>query len=530
MIAFLLFLLVFQGLAPPTGTIRGRVVRADGQPIAGARVRVLMVPSPSTSMGDATTDEGGRYEITGMWPLPFRVAASKAGYLTTHYGERPGSEPGEAITMKPGDVRERVDFVLRRHSAIAGRMLDENGDPLAGVEVVVQQVRFVAGRRQLALVPGIGARRTNEVGRYRIWGLHPGDYIVSASVGQVGTDDMPDYATTYFPGTPNPSEAERVRVAESTDVLNIDFSLVRARTASIKGTTLTSNGEPFQGGVRMRPSLRSGVTLDPVGGLTFPDGRFEFPNVAPGDYVIEAVKGSDYGWRAVTINGEDVSDVTVQTMPGSTIGGRVILQGTASQATGDVVVEAVAADPDFAPFTGGGASASVRMSDGAFLIEKATGARRLRVTQIPAGWMLKRIRVGDTDITDAVLPFGLEKQSLNDVEVVLTDEMTEVTGAVTDVRGAPAPEALVVAFPTDPERRFPASRFFAMTHVTAAGVYSLRALPPATYFVAAIDRLRGTDEGAWQDPMFLERLARDATPMTVTEGQHASVDLRLSAR
>jgi len=531
-IALLLSLLISQNAVQPpaTTTIRGRVVRADGQPIAGARVRVLMVPSPSTSMGDATTDEDGRYAIIGTWPLPFRLAASKSGYTTAQYGERRGSEPGETITMKPGDIRERVDFVLRRHSAIVGRVLDEYGEPLDGVVVVVHQVRFINGRRQLALVPDIAARRTNELGRYRIWGLQPGDYIISASIGHVGSDDVPDYATTYFPGTPNPSEAGRVRVAASVDVLNIDFSLVRVRTAAIKGTTLASNGEPFQGGVRMRPSRRSGVGLDPVGGRTFPDGRFEFPNVAPGDYVIEAVKGNEYGWRAVTMNGEDISDVTVQTMSGSTISGRVILDGTQSQTMGRVTIEAVAADPDFAPFTGGGASADVRTTDGVFQIEKAIGTRRLRVTQMPTGWMLKRISINDTDITDAVLPFGAEKQSLKDVEVVLTDEVTEVAGTVTDARAAPAMDALVVAFPMDPERRFAGSRFFAMTHVSAAGAYRVRALPPATYFVAAIDRSPGADEDAWQDATSLERLTRDATLVAVTDGQHASLDLKLSPR
>ena len=92
------------------------------------------------------------------------------------------------------------------------------------------------------------------------------------------------------------------------------------------------------------------------------------------------------------------------------------------------------------------------------------------------------------------LPFGAEKQSLKDVEVVLTDEVTEVAGTVTDARAAPAIDALVVAFPTDPERRFAGSRFFAMTHVSAAGAYRLRALPPGTYFVAVIDRSPGADE------------------------------------
>jgi hypothetical protein len=50
--------------------------------------------------------------------------------------------------------------------------------------------------------------------------------------------------------------------------------------------------------------------------------------------------------------------------------------------------------------------------------------------------MLKRISIKDIDMTDAALPFGVEKQSLKDVEVVLTDEVTEVAGTVTDARAA----------------------------------------------------------------------------------------------
>jgi hypothetical protein len=88
----------------------------------------------------------------------------------------------------------------------------------------------------------------------------------------------------------------------------------------------------------------------------------------------------------------------------------------------------------------------------------------------------------------------------------------------------------VVAFPTDPERRFAGSRFFAMTHVSAAGAYRLRALPPTTYFVAAINRSPSADEDAWQDATSLEQLARDATLVTVTDGQHASLDVKLSSR
>jgi hypothetical protein len=69
-----------------------------------------------------------------------------------------------------------------------------------------------------------------------------------------------------------------------------------------------------------------------------------------------------------------------------------------------------------------------------------------------------------------------------------------------------------------------------MTHVSAAGAYRLRALPPATYLVAVIDRSPSGDEDAWQDATSLERLTRDATLVTVTDRQHASLDLKLSPR
>jgi protocatechuate 3,4-dioxygenase beta subunit len=532
MIPFLLFLLIGQQVVVQTqapATIRGRVVTVDGRPIAAARVRLVMVPAPTTSMGDATTDEDGRYEITGVWPLPFHVAVGKSGYIAAQYGQPRASEPGETIRMRPGEVRERVDVVLRRHSAIAGRVSDENGDAVEGAAVVVQQIQFLDGQRRLAAVAGVATRRTNELGAYRIWGLPPGEYIISASVGQVGSDDLPGYATTYFPGTVDPSEARHIRVGASLDVLNIDFSLVRVRTAVITGMTLASNGEPFQGGVRMRPSRRSGVAVDPVGGRTFKDGRFEFPNVAPGNYVIEAVKGSDYGWRAVTMSGDDVVDVTVQTMPGSTVAGRVIAEGSGAQVTPRCTVEAVAADVDLAPFSGGGAS-STAGTDGVFHIEKAVGARRLHVRELPTNWMLKRITVNNTDVTDAVLPFGTDKQSLKDVEVVLTTEVTEMAGMVSDRRGAPVDGARVIAFPTDLDRRFFGSRFFATTSASAAGAFRLRALPPGEYFVAVIESGRNADGDAWQDPASLEQLARDATLVTVTEGQHVPLNLKLTPR
>ena len=73
--------------------------------------------------------------------------------------------------------------------------------------------------------------------------------------------DLPGYDITYFPGTPNPAEAQRVAVGRSQDVLSIDFALARFRTARLSGRALDSKGEPITGGIAMMPSRRSGAVV-----------------------------------------------------------------------------------------------------------------------------------------------------------------------------------------------------------------------------------------------------------------------------
>jgi hypothetical protein len=110
---------------------------------------------------------------------------------------------------------------MARPGVIAGRVVDENGDPVEGVILRASQCGTSTdappSRRH-------GAARTarRRPGRFRLAGLEAGEYLVSASVGQIDRwaplVDLPGYGTTYFPGTPNPAEAQRVVVGRSQDV------------------------------------------------------------------------------------------------------------------------------------------------------------------------------------------------------------------------------------------------------------------------------------------------------------------------
>jgi len=527
MIAVLLSLLLLDqpSQAPAAAAaVRGHVMRADGHPLPHATVRLIV--GPGLLVNETTTDDDGAFEFTDVRPEQYRLVASKPGYVTLAFGETRASPRGEPVNLRSGETRERVDFALPRHAAIAGRIVDENGDPVEGASISVQQIRFANGRRQLAAVPGLNPRRTNDLGRYRLFGLQPGDYVVAASVGQVGTDDLPGYATTFFPGTPNPAEAQLVRVGVAEDALGVDFALTPVKTARIMGTTLTSTGEPFQGGIRMRASRRSSTAAADVGAITRPDGSFEFPNVPPGEYVLEGAKNNELGWQVVSVNGTDLDGVVVHTMPGSEISGRVTFEGAATPVRRRLQLAAVPADSDFARR---GSSIADIYDDWTFHIGRAVGPERLRLMRAPSGWMLKAVRVNGHDVTDDVMTFGRPNQSLKDVEVVLTDLVTHLSGRVSDSRGARIADWSVIVFPVDEDRRYDGSRFFASARPSPDGAFDLEGLPGGAYFVAAIDRLPegpGVGEDAWQDPELLDRAARDAVRVVLQEGQTVSVTLR----
>ena len=86
-------------------------------------------------------------------------------------------------------------------------------------------------------------------------------------------------------------------------------------------------------------------------------------------------------------------------------------------------------------------------------------------------------------------------------------------------------------YSTDPDRWYYGSRFVNFTRPRPDGTFAISGLPPGEYYVAAVDRMRGTEaNGEWQDPELLQSLAPRASRVTLSEGQELPVDLRLIVR
>ena len=425
---------------------------------------------------------------------------------------------------------------MARWGTLSGTVTDEYGDPIQGVGVEALEVQYKAGRRRL--VSAGASRVTDDLGRYRLHGLPPGRYVVSASVGQISLDDLPGYTRSYFPGTPNPGEAQFVPLALSQEADAIDFSVSRATTARVSGTVFGPGGDPgMPGTLMLAPSQRSSSASVAVGAQIGRDGTFVFPNVAPGQYVIQAYRSrsnphteGDFGALPVTVNGIDLAGLRLQTSSGSSITGRITfdaLDPTTTAKPTDFELATRPADFDMSP-PNNWASADIH-PDGTFEMAGLNGPRRLEILRAPPGWVLKEIRVKGVDVTDRPLSLGTRDQSLTDVEVVMTDRVTELGGAITDNRARPVPGATFVVFSTDRDRWYPASRYLRHAVTGPDGAFTVAGLPAGSYHASVVTRIPTGGEDAWQDPQFLESLVLSASTVTVVDGQRARLTLRLRA-
>ena len=163
----------------------------------------------------------------------------------------------------------------------------------------------------------------------------------------------------------------------------------------------------------------------------------------------------------------------MRTSVGSSIRGRIVFEpalGATVPNPWDVGLSPIPVDYDLSP-QGNFASADIK-PDGSFAIEGISGPRRLEVITAPPGWVLKEIRAGGINVTDQVLPFGTADESLRDVEVVLTDRVSELIGSVRDDRARPMAATLIV-FSTDRSHWYPRSRHVQRSRTETDGSFSV---------------------------------------------------------
>jgi protocatechuate 3,4-dioxygenase beta subunit len=256
-------------------SIAGTVVTADGgEPLARATVTLRAIGGGASSGGGGMkTDQFGHFVIDHVQPGAYLVIANRPGFVQAFYGQKRWNSAGLPLIIANLEEATNISIRMHRWGAISGRALDENDVGILGHDVLAYrdaQPFMIAAQT-----------KTDDYGRYRIYGLEPGRYLIRSAAKNV---DGVDYALTFAPSTLDMTQARRIEVPIDVEIPDIDIRPEGGKLFVVGGEVPELPGcGPMQitlAGEGGRKTIGPGSSCPP--GLHGP--CFEFPPVAPGDY------------------------------------------------------------------------------------------------------------------------------------------------------------------------------------------------------------------------------------------------------
>jgi hypothetical protein len=513
-------------------TVEGKVLdAADGKSLKKAIITLYPSERRESRPMSVSTDSDGIFIFKGVDSGRFRISATRRGYVTQQYGQVASNRPGTMLTLQAGQHVKDILFRLQVGGAIAGRILDEDGEPMANVQLNALRQTYRDGRR--ALMPS-GFSSSNDLGEYRIFGLAPGEYFLRAAFNgsymsgafvSADNDQFGDstYAPTFYPGVPEASQATPITLHAADDI-RVNFTLSPTRAFSVRGKVIN----PSTMGGRSSLTLTSRDEMEQFsfgpGNNTVvnADGTFEFRHVLPGSYNITGrtndEKGRYTARQALDVADRNVSNVIVAFRAASDIPGRFTVTGSFQGRIKDLNIFL---QPDSGPMMGGaGASAK---DDGSFVINGvADDIYRLRVNGLPTNAYVRTLRYGSADVLERGFDPAGAHESL---EVVISADGGRLTGVAYDKDQKSQPGITVVAIPDHPLRWI--SDRSKSTSTDQNGRFNLQGLRPGRYRLYAFEEV---EPGAYEDPQFMKRYLDRGKTADISENSQQTIDLTIIGR
>lgn len=510
--------------------IAGMIVSlAGGEPLRKARIQLQSSDDQTRSLS-TITDAGGRFELKGIEPGRYRLRVSRHGFVVQEYGQRNPDDPGTVLTLRPSQDLKDLVFRMIPSGVIAGRILDEDGDPLPSVMVDALRQVYSEGKRNLAVA---GRVETNDLGEFRLFGLAPGRYFVSAVyprssrfVGEADTESAdvhPEgYAKMYYPGTADPGKAASITIRSGEEIPSNDILMRQVLVYRVRGRVYNQ--------VTQRPGIGTNILLVPKTrgrqwefmdqqvGVQKSDGSFDVPDVLPGSYVLVAFwlgDGKFYTTRMpLEVGGADLEGLIVTIAPGASINGRIIWDGQRRLEKDSLNVMLEYEDVDFGP----AGRARVTQGDLFTLKDIGIGNYRVNVSGQSKDSYVKEVRYGESSVLkDGLTVAHGDSASL---EITLSSRGARVEGTVADEDGLPAAGVWVVLVP-DMARRTQYHLYMKQS-TDQYGRFLLQGIAPGDYKLFS---WKEVEADAWEDPDFLAPFERKGEEISVHEGDQKNVNL-----
>jgi len=250
--------------------VRGRVVAEDGSPLAGVRV----TPDIESPFADALTGDDGRFVVQDLDGDRY-VTATREGFAEGVIG----------VTVDGADV-SGLELRLQRTGTIVGRLLGLDAAELRKTTLAASSASW-HDPDETAIEPDLS-------GHYRIADLAPGEYSVTASLGE------------------RRAEGSVTLAAGSAVVLDLTFP----DRFELRGRVVDADGRPLAG---------ASIRADDQGATSGEDGTFALA-VVNGKYLVSAsVQGFvPRSAGPIEVAGAAVDGIELALAPGATVHGRVL--------------------------------------------------------------------------------------------------------------------------------------------------------------------------------------------------------------
>lgn len=524
------------------GSVSGSVLAADtGEPLRKVRLTLRNDDQTANHIWMAITDAGGQFSIDHIPPGRYNFFAERTGYLAQEFSQTDPDRAGAVFAISAGQKITGVVFHLRRMAVISGRVTDEDGDPVQGVPVFVLERRT---SRKPAEPSYVNQANTDDLGRYRVFDLPPGHYLVRAQ-GQDQRERMMlegeglviegkvagivERATTYYPSTTDLGRAAVVDVKAGDEATGIDISLVPEVPHAlfrIRGRVTVSapKSEKLQIIVMALPRQDQTGQLDLEGrrqGLADQKtGQFEIRDVAPGAYRVMAFE-AELERRAsqdVDVVASDIDGVNLVLANGVDVFGKVQFEGAAASKGQNLVVRITPRDQEMFPF---GGMAEVQ-ADGTFVLKGVSpGSYSFQVTSDCRDCYAKAISVDGTD----ALEKGMEVSGgagPSRIEVLYSSNTGIATGVVTGKDDMPVGGATVILV-SDKDSTLDGDHSNRAS-TDQNGRFEMRGMPPGKYSAFAFEKVEADDLG---DPDALQRVRKVADSVDISANQTVTMQLKL---